>query len=462
MASAKNRLSNMKLSEVTLCRKGKVPGAVVTLFKAAQTKTEGGKSFSSSDYAYVGDPGEPSTWKLRIVEEPGGKPTAHQIGMAAAALSSGGFRGNKVELPSEAVAGVKAKLRRAWQAANPDKSADDMPASLAKSAADPDDDGDVDTLDFSTALARNKLRDQVQSCCSDMWQAWSAFQDSVMSIAAGDPTDGDKPLMPADRKAALKDTIDQFTSWLEDQIPALAVAKAISKGLHPGGAGADPSSTHEDIIMTMEELAKALEKAQADIAALTKSASEKDAEIVELKKAAKAKDKGDAEDKKDGGADEDEEDLKKALPPALRAIVEKSQKDAAAAIAKATKLEEDRAIEASIAKAAPLVGVMPTDAAQLGKLLHEVRKAAPQHADELERLFKATAAMMADTSLLFEAIGKAGGEDGGGSGALAELNSKAGDIRKAEPALSEQQAFAKAMTQNPALYARYQQEARGL
>lgn len=93
------------------------------------TKTEDGKQFPPGDYAYVPDPGTPSTWKLRLTSEPGGKPDPAIVGAAAAALGAG-FRGQKVEIPSGDRPAVVARVRNAWKQANPDKSADEMPASL--------------------------------------------------------------------------------------------------------------------------------------------------------------------------------------------------------------------------------------------------------------------------------------------------------------------------------------------
>ncbi len=77
-------------------------------------KTEDGKEFPAAAYAYVPDADEPSTWKLRLWEEPGGGPTMAQVGRAAAAFSPGGFRGQKVEIPSGDVAAVKTKIRAAY------------------------------------------------------------------------------------------------------------------------------------------------------------------------------------------------------------------------------------------------------------------------------------------------------------------------------------------------------------
>lgn len=83
----------------------------------------------ASDYAYVPDPENKSTWKLPI-------DTPEHISAAAAALSPGGFRGNRVEIPEADRAAVVARVRAAWLKANPDKSQDDMPESLKKKEDD--------------------------------------------------------------------------------------------------------------------------------------------------------------------------------------------------------------------------------------------------------------------------------------------------------------------------------------
>lgn len=65
----------------------------------APTKSENGKSFKAEDYADIGDPDKPSTWKLRLSNTPG-SPDPGVIADAITALGPGGFRGNKVELGS--------------------------------------------------------------------------------------------------------------------------------------------------------------------------------------------------------------------------------------------------------------------------------------------------------------------------------------------------------------------------
>jgi len=106
----------------------------------AKTKTEDGKDFPAGDYAYVPDAEKPSTWKLRLAATPGGGPDAGIVGAAMAAFSPGGFRGNKVEIPEEAMAATKAKIRAAWKKVHPDMDPEkDMPRHMKEiSGQDPE------------------------------------------------------------------------------------------------------------------------------------------------------------------------------------------------------------------------------------------------------------------------------------------------------------------------------------
>jgi len=110
------------------------PLAKVVLLKAGgPTKTEGGKAFPSSDYAYVPDPQTPSTWKLRLTAEPGGAPDATTVGAAVAALGPGGFRGQPVQIPAADRAAVIRRVRAAWTRAHPDSQSSDLPPVLKRS-----------------------------------------------------------------------------------------------------------------------------------------------------------------------------------------------------------------------------------------------------------------------------------------------------------------------------------------
>ncbi len=68
-------------------------------------KVESGVEFPAEAYAYVPDPEKPSTWKVRLWEDPEKKETPRQVGMAVAALGPGGFsrqsRGDPARGPAE-------------------------------------------------------------------------------------------------------------------------------------------------------------------------------------------------------------------------------------------------------------------------------------------------------------------------------------------------------------------------
>jgi len=113
-----NDLHDIELNEVSLVDAGANHLAKVTLYKRA-LKTEFGRQFPMSDYAYVPDPQSPSTWKLRLSADPGGGPNARIVGAALAALGPTGFRGNQVKIPKGDLPRVKAKVLAAWKGLHP-------------------------------------------------------------------------------------------------------------------------------------------------------------------------------------------------------------------------------------------------------------------------------------------------------------------------------------------------------
>jgi hypothetical protein len=89
-------------------------------------------SLPDSCFAFVpneaqGANGSKSLRKLRLCND-AGKLDCGIIGAAAATFSSGGFRGNRVSLPSSAVAGAKRKIRAARASA---KCGGEAPESIA-------------------------------------------------------------------------------------------------------------------------------------------------------------------------------------------------------------------------------------------------------------------------------------------------------------------------------------------
>jgi len=85
--------------------------AVLTL---EVVKMEEGAAYPASAYAYAPDPDKPSTWSLRLKE--GGQYSKDLLGRAAAALSPGGYRGQRAEIPAEVLPAVRRKIREGYRA----------------------------------------------------------------------------------------------------------------------------------------------------------------------------------------------------------------------------------------------------------------------------------------------------------------------------------------------------------
>lgn len=100
--------------------------------KQAKTKTEGGVKYPRADYAYT-PTDKPSTWKLRMSQGRPGNVTKSQLGRAAAAFSPGGFRGQRVQIPSGDVAKVKARIRGEYRKLGVE--AADVPAAIKERAS---------------------------------------------------------------------------------------------------------------------------------------------------------------------------------------------------------------------------------------------------------------------------------------------------------------------------------------
>lgn len=156
-----------------------IEGTITVVGKAE--KTEGGKEFPASDYAYVPDPEKPSTWKLRLTSEPGEGPDPRIIGAAVAALGEG-FRGQKVQVPEKDRAAVIARVRAAWKKANPDKTKEDLPDVL-KSEEEPAMDKKTDntpTVETLTAdLAKANARAEKAEALAGLTDVEKAHYNSL-------------------------------------------------------------------------------------------------------------------------------------------------------------------------------------------------------------------------------------------------------------------------------------------
>jgi hypothetical protein len=132
----------------------------------ATTKREDGEDFPAAAFAYVPDPESPSTWKLRLWDSLDEKETVAQVSRAVAALSPSGFRGNRVQIPAEDLASVKAKVRAAWRQVN--GSDRELPAILKRDNSNYLEDiiekGGTDSM----SLQENEIDDNVNTMSEDL------------------------------------------------------------------------------------------------------------------------------------------------------------------------------------------------------------------------------------------------------------------------------------------------------
>lgn len=219
---------------------------------------------------------------------------------------------------------------------------------------------------------------------------------------------------------------------------------------------------YKEFQMDMENLAKALEDAEAKLETLEKHTSDaeaaladatevikaKEAEIEELQKGYKAK----ANKSDDGDLDDEDEEKKvmKSLPESIRKRLEDFEKRAAEAETTLAKMREEKDTAEAIAKAKTLnFG----KAEEVGPLLMRVTKGLTTQADAelLERLFKA-AGEQGKVTALFRSVGSDTAVDGDPE---VLLKAKAGEIQKANNGMTFEQAYTKAMEDNPSLYNAY-------
>ena len=197
--------------------------------------------------------------------------------------------------------------------------------------------------------------------------------------------------------------------------------------------------------MDFEELSKALEDAEAKLAALEKRATDAEASLQEAQDVIKSKDTQIAEITKSA---QTEDEIYKGLPEGIRKRLEDADAAAKAAQEEVTKMREQTEEKEAIAKAAALkVG----KAEEIGPLLLRVAKGktTADDATAIETLLKA-AGEQGQTAALFKSFGSDTAVDGDPANML---QAKADEIHKAaDGKLTKEQAYAKAMDAHPELY----------
>ena len=253
--------------------------------------------------------------------------------------------------------------------------------------------------------------------------------------------------------AALGDSLNSIAgdATIDDtqkaQLMQQSVQEFISAVGNPGmgmGAEADKSGNQDPAAM-MDEMDKAVDLSQL-------SQEQKEALLQQLldekKKAAEASTASPAGNATEGGDAMEKEKVDEMVNKALEPV-QKQLKEAQDTIA---KMNEDKALEQRIVKAKEITkGLTGVDHTKVAEMLKGLSSEAQ---DTLGTVLKAASEQARLASLLVVK-----GSDLGASGEAHTLaKSKAEDIKKSNPKLSDAQALAKVWEQNPALYEQYCRE----
>jgi hypothetical protein len=228
-------------------------------------------------------------------------------------------------------------------------------------------------------------------------------------------------------------------------------------------AKSDLPDSVKHAIEKAQERETALAKATEGLTKATESVTELTAKVQKLEKAAGTP-----------NSDEDEDDLSKAdLPEPVRKALQKAAEREQAATERLEKAEKAASEAEQLAKAerdarqtaefvqkAEGYKGLSIEAAKFGPILKSAaEKLTKDEVAELDRVLKA-----ADEAIVTGELFKQQGRDGAppaADSAIAEVQRKAEELKKADPQLSESQALDKAMTSDRGLQERYLTEVRG-
>jgi hypothetical protein len=350
-----------------------------------------------------------------------------------------------------------------------------------------------DAIDFDDAQAAIEAGEYAQGMLTEICESVDALRQSVCSIMSDDEL--------ADKQSALEETFQQFKDYCQGIVPE-EMEKALAAGLVAARttAAATGAVTKGANDMTTETVEKAaLDAVKKDLDAKTTELATAKAALATAEATAKAA--GEAENKyrkrfnavlkmsaahsafmnhpdNDMSGDEKkkfadmtpdersahiaknpiEEATKKrmeSLPEPVRKQLEQAAADSAAL----AKMRGDAEVETFTKRAVALN--LPVD---IAKHLAAVAKAAPEAWVEIDKaldtLAKTNTALVhqVETAGLFTEFGKSGDGATGNQTAMQKLQGKATELRKADPKLSEAEAFAKAYADNPDLVAEQRDE----
>lgn len=212
----------------------------------------------------------------------------------------------------------------------------------------------------------------------------------------------------------------------------------------------------DDTKKLFEELQEQLGDLTASNAKLTTKYAEAEVEAEKLRKELddlrKAKPGVLAKD-----ADDEEDPILKSMSPVIRQAFLDQKKRGDEFEERLRKQEETQETEAAAKRLAKHFPSLPFKPENFAPIYRKIAKALqPDELVSLERIFASHGAF---AKLADREIGHAGLVDGdGGADVMANIEAKAKDLRKVDPRLTHEQAIAKVLDNDPALYERYRAE----
>lgn len=452
-------------------------------------RTQGGTRFRSNAWAFSS--GNPSEWKLRLfdtqADADANRPSIQLTAGAAQALGPSGFRGSRVQLPSGARTRTIARVRGAWlrarRQADQDVSREDLPTVLKISwlgkfadtirewsGKEPDDDLEKRLFDdVRSERMTEQVADALLSRVGDL-------ATSVREIVFSPPDGSEEEERDFDVEGAISETLKQFASAMDGELAGIfagQITKQLDQGDDEGApsdeeieemlkdlftqpTGTAPGATRKEGDSGMD-LTKLSKKDREEVeAALTKAGTVEDLNTQLVTATAKV-----AELEKDSEEDPDPleslpEDVRKVVDPLLKSAQDEATKatsENAVLKGRIDKIEAATAREEFAKGVGDLIG-LPQKREDIVESLWTMTDVEAR--GTMQKNLEAAAAA-ARRGNLFGEIGSGMGGDGDGS-AYSKIEAAATEIRKANPKVTEAQARAQAMNDNPELYDAYLEE----
>jgi hypothetical protein len=271
---------------------------------------------------------------------------------------------------------------------------------------------------------------------------------AIIAEAETPPDAGTESGMPAEKRGT---EVDVSTQVRKGALPAATMAK-----LPPEVASyiAELEGKLGVTTLAPDIFDKLPEEAKAHIAAL-------EAKVQELTDAEATEDAAEGASPMDAllgqpqmKADATKVDIWKGIDPAVREQVEKAEREAAEAKAELAKARDQALTREYVAKAAQF-RALPVKADEFGPVLKRLATSDAEAYAEVERVLRAADAAMTKSDL-FREIGRGGA--GAADSAWARIEAAASGLVGKSAGLTQEQAIARVLSDQPALYDEYLRE----